>query len=84
MGLFRSRSLQHQEDTVETCSASTAEIPTGGGVKPDDDAWPQVKVLVNDLQQLLLALVGGAVGEEGDGQRVGHSNGIRHLARAGD
>lgn len=48
-------------------------------VKPDDYAGPQVKVLVDDLQQLLLGLLGGAVGEQGDGQWVGDSNRIRHL-----
>lgn len=58
---------------------ATAKIPTSKTAKPDDNAGPQVKVLVNDLQQLLLALVGGAVGEQGDGQRVGHSDCIRHL-----
>lgn len=60
------------------------KILTGELVKPDDNAGPQVKILVNDLQQLLLALVGGAVGEQGDGQWVGHANGIRHLQRAGE
>lgn len=48
-------------------------------MKPDDDAGPQVKVPVDDLQQLLLALLGGAVGEQGDGQRVGDADGVRHL-----
>lgn len=57
----------------------TAKILTGETVEPDDDARPQVEIPVNDLQQLLLALVGGAVGEEGNGQWVGHSNGVRHL-----
>lgn len=62
----------------------TAKILTDKIVKPDDNAGPQVKILVNDLQQLLLALVGGAIGEEGDGQWVGHSNRVRHLLRAGE
>lgn len=57
----------------------TAKILTGNVVKPDDDAGPQVEILVNDLQQLLLALVGGAIGEQGDGQRLGHSDGVCHL-----
>lgn len=57
----------------------TANILTGKMVKPDDNAGPQVEILVNNLQQLLLALVGGAIGEQGNGQRVGHSNRVRHL-----
>lgn len=48
-------------------------------VKPDDYAGPQVKVPVDDLQQLLLALLGGAVGEQGDGQWVGDTDRVRHL-----
>lgn len=63
---------------------ATAKILTSKTVKPDDNAGPQVKVLVNNLQQLLLALVGRAVGEQGDGQRVGHSDCIRHLERAAE
>lgn len=57
----------------------TANFLTGKMVKPDDNARPQVEILVNNLQQLLLALVGGAIGEQGNGQRVGHSNRVRHL-----
>lgn len=57
----------------------TAKVLTGEIVKPDDNAGPQVKILVNNLQQLFLALVGGAIGEQGDGQWVGHSNRVRHL-----
>lgn len=57
----------------------TAKILTGKIGKPDDNAGPQVKILVDDLQQLLLALVGGAVGEQGDGQWVGHADRVRHL-----
>lgn len=46
---------------------------------PDNDAWPQIKVLVDDVEQLCLCFLGGTVGEQGDGQRMGHPDGIRHL-----
>lgn len=46
---------------------------------PDDDAGPQVEVLVDNLKQLRLCFRRGAVGEQGDGQRVGDPDCIRHL-----
>lgn len=46
---------------------------------PDDDAGPQVKVLVDNLKQLRLCFRRGAVGEQRDGQRVGDPDGVRHL-----
>lgn len=48
---------------------------------PDYDSRSEVKVFIDDLQKLLLALWRGAVGEQGDGERVGHSNRIRHLEK---
>ncbi|KAG7275871.1 hypothetical protein CRUP_033284 [Coryphaenoides rupestris] len=39
----------------------------------------EVKVLIDDLQQLLLVLLRGAVGEQRYRQGVGHADGIRYL-----
>ena len=46
---------------------------------PDDDTWPQVEVLVDNAQQLSLWLIRRAVCEQGDGEGVGHADGIGHL-----
>lgn len=46
---------------------------------PDDDTWPKVKVLVDNLEQLWLCLLRRTISEHGDGQRLGHSDGIGHL-----
>lgn len=46
---------------------------------PDDDTGPQVEVLVDNLKQLRLCFRRGAVGEQGDRQRVGDPDCIRHL-----
>lgn len=48
---------------------------------PDDDTRAEVEVLLHDLQQLLLAPLGGPIVEDGDGQGVSHSNGVRHLRK---
>ena len=58
--------------------------PVNGGLSgchylPDDDTGPQVEVLVDDAQQLSLGLLRRAVCEEGDGEGVGHADGIGHL-----
>lgn len=80
MGLFRSRSLPaHIRHRSNTRLRQNKEPESEGSLKPDDYAGPQVKVPVDDLQQLLLALLGGAVGEQGDGQRVGDADRVRHL-----
>ena len=42
-------------------------------------AWPQVKVVIDNLQQLLGSVVGCAVMEDGNTGGLGHSNGIRYL-----
>lgn len=46
---------------------------------PDNDTGSEVEVLLNDIEQFLLTLLGGAIVEDGDGEWVGHSDGIRHL-----
>lgn len=46
---------------------------------PDNDSWTQIKVLVDNTEQLCLWFQGGTVGEQRDGQRPGHSDGVRHL-----
>lgn len=58
----------------------------GGGLRtaaaalvPDDDARPEIEVLVHHIQQLPLCLLGGSVGEDGDGQRLSHANGVGDL-----
>lgn len=55
------------------------EALADGGTLPDDDPRSEVKVLLDDVQQLPLTLLRGSVVEDGDGQRVGHTNGIGHL-----
>lgn len=46
---------------------------------PHYDSWTKVKVLLYNLQQFPLALLRRAVVENGDGQRMGHSDCIGHL-----
>lgn len=46
---------------------------------PDNDPWPEIKVLVDNLEKFWLWLLRGPVGEQGDGQRLGHPDSIRHL-----
>lgn len=46
---------------------------------PDNDSRPQIEVLVDNVEQLCLCFLGGTVGEQGDGERLGHSNGVGHL-----
>lgn len=60
---------------------STQEQQTSVGrvTLPDDDPRPKVKVLLDDVQQLPLALLRCAIVEDGDGQGVGHTDGIGHL-----
>lgn len=48
---------------------------------PDYDSWAQIEVLVDDLEQFGLCFLGGPVCEQGNGQRVGHSDGVGHLQR---
>lgn len=51
---------------------------------PDNDTRPEVEVLVHHLQQLPLSLLGGSVGEDGNGQRFCHTDGVRHLPERSD
>lgn len=51
---------------------------------PHDFSRTEVKVLRHDVQQLLLALLGGPIVEDGDGERVGHSDSIRDLKQSAD
>jgi hypothetical protein len=45
----------------------------------DNDTRPEVKVLVNDLDKLLRALVGGTVGLNEKRERLRHTDGVRKL-----
>ena len=45
----------------------------------DDAAGPEVKVFLDDLHELLLALGPGAVVKHGDGERLSHTNGVGNL-----
>lgn len=51
---------------------------------PDNNTRPEVEVLVHHLQQLPLGLLGGSVGEDGNGQRFCHTNGVGHLPERSD
>lgn len=46
---------------------------------PHDNSRTEVKVLRHNFQQLLLALLGGPVVEDGDGEWMGDSNSIGYL-----
>lgn len=46
---------------------------------PDDDTWAEVKVLLHYVEQFPLTLFGGAIVKDGNGERMGHANGIGHL-----
>lgn len=46
---------------------------------PHNDSWTKVKVFLDDFKQLLLTLLGCAIVEDGNGKRMGHSDGIRNL-----
>lgn len=48
-------------------------------ILPDNDSRAEVKVLPHDVEQLPFALVGRPVMEDGNGQRMGDSDGVRHL-----
>ena len=45
----------------------------------DNDTGTQVKVLADDLDQLIGGLAGGAVGIDIDGQGLGNTNGVGEL-----
>ena len=45
----------------------------------DDLAWPEVEVLHDDLEQLALRVLAGAVVEDGDGDGLGHAYRVRYL-----
>lgn len=46
---------------------------------PDYDTWAEVKVLLHYIKQFPLALFGGAIVKDGNGERMGYANGIGHL-----
>ena len=69
-------------------NVSPSEVSVGGGLLEDgvlqlqvldDAAGPQVKVLLDDLHELLLALGAGAVIKHGDGERLSHADGVGNL-----
>ena len=69
-------------------NVSPSEVSVGGGLLEDgvlqlqvldDAAGPQVKVLLDDLHELLLALSAGAVIKHGDGERLSHADGVGNL-----
>ena len=45
----------------------------------DDAARTQVEVVLDDLQQLLLGVLGGAVVKHSDRNGLCHADGVRHL-----
>lgn len=47
----------------------------------DNDPRPEVKVVVDDLQQFILLPGRGSIVEHRDGQRVSHTDGIRNLGQ---
>lgn len=53
----------------------------GGYTLPDNDAGTEVKVSFHNVKQLFLTLLRGAIVEDGDGERVGHSDSIGHLVQ---
>ena len=69
-------------------NVSPSEVSIGGGLLEDgvlqlkvldNTAGPQVKVLLDDLHELLLALGAGAVVKHGDGERLSHADGVGNL-----
>lgn len=46
---------------------------------PHNDSWTKVEVLLYDLQQLPFAFVRRTIVENGNGQRMGHSDCIGYL-----
>lgn len=49
---------------------------------PHDNPWAEIKVLHDDVQQLLLALLGGSIVEYGHRQWMGDSNSVGHLKQS--
>lgn len=45
----------------------------------DDDTGPEVKVLVDDLDELIRGLLRRAIGVDVDGEGLGNANGVRKL-----
>lgn len=45
----------------------------------DDDTGSEVPVVADDLNELLVSLLGGAVGVDVDGQWLSNTNGVREL-----
>lgn len=50
-----------------------------GYTLPDNDSRTEVKVLLYNVKQLPLTLIGGSIVEDRNGEGVGNSNGIGHL-----
>lgn len=46
---------------------------------PDNNSWTKVKVLPHNIKQLSLALLGGPVVEDRNGEGMGNSDGIGYL-----
>lgn len=46
---------------------------------PHNNSWTEVKVVIYDFQQLLLALLGRPIVEDGDSEWMGDSNSIGNL-----
>lgn len=50
-----------------------------GHTLPDNDSRTEIKVLLHNVKQLSLTLVGGPIVEDRNGEGMGNSNGIGHL-----
>jgi len=48
----------------------------------DDSAWPEVKVLLDNVSQLCGGLGGCSEAEHRDGQWLSYADGVRHLDQA--
>lgn len=48
---------------------------------PHDNSWTEVKVLPHNVQQLLLALLGGSIRKDGDRYGMGNTNSVGYLKK---
>ena len=48
----------------------------------DDDSWPEVEVVEDDMDELGGGPVRGAVGFDEHGKRLGHADGVRKLDKS--
>lgn len=66
--------------TLEVLSAGLLATKTKTKhVIPHNNPWTEVKVLLHNVQQLLLTLLGSPVRKDGDRERMGNTNSIGYL-----